>query len=564
MTSGLRASILCCAALAALALSGCGGGGGAKTDTPPPSGPRTLAVSGAAYAGAALANAAVESKCASGVGSATTAANGSYTLAIPQAQLPCVLRVKQSDGSWLYSLATGSGDSATANLSPLTLLVVARHAGGAAAGYYDGFGASAAGALTPAAAQAATAAVALALKDGGFDPAPAGDPLTASLGAGTAQAQFIDTLGAALKTSQSSWPDLATALAASQGTAPSATPSLPAAALLQPAAANCASLRSGKARLVVNEPGTTQPSTKTVTLDATTLTVTDGKDGGGTLQAQGVCRLTNPASGAEFVVTSAGLAVARISSNGPVLRGALLFPEQTHALAALAGDWNLLGFDRVIDGGPVQLVSQTFSLDASGKLTALSQCNDLRNCSSPSPLPSVSLVANPAGGFDIVNAANSDRDRLFAYRAGGGELMLVTLSASGHIGLATRKQVVPLPELGLVQDNVTLTLTDKYVAPLPLDLSRNTVASVDSAAGSYVRNNVVNFSTGVTRPETLQINQPRPGLVYRVPAGSVPLSDGSGNSTVREFYSLPLRGMGLSVVALTSSNQLLLSARAGN
>ena len=56
--------------------------------------------------------------------------------------LPCVLKVSSSDGTTsLFSVATGSGTSATANTTPLTQLVVARLTGADPAALFDGFSA---------------------------------------------------------------------------------------------------------------------------------------------------------------------------------------------------------------------------------------------------------------------------------------------------------------------------------------------------------------------------------------------------------------------------------------
>ena len=64
--------------LAAAVLTACGGGGG-DSEAPASSAPTTK-ISGTAAVGAALGNASVQAKCASGSGTATTAADGTFTI----------------------------------------------------------------------------------------------------------------------------------------------------------------------------------------------------------------------------------------------------------------------------------------------------------------------------------------------------------------------------------------------------------------------------------------------------------------------------------------------------
>src|SRR5689334_18910701 len=138
-----KASTLVVGALAAL-VAACGGGGGggsvATTAPPPPPPPQaSLQVSGTAAVGAALANAPVQAKCATGSGTATTAADGSYSISIVGGALPCLVKVTGSaDGETvtLHSVAdsgtTNAADavtSAKANATPLTELIITQLTG---------------------------------------------------------------------------------------------------------------------------------------------------------------------------------------------------------------------------------------------------------------------------------------------------------------------------------------------------------------------------------------------------------------------------------------------------
>jgi uncharacterized delta-60 repeat protein len=115
----LLAIVMC-----SLALVACGGGGGGAPAAPATT---TLTLTGTAATGLAIAGATVTAKCKVGTGTTTTLADGSYTLLVTDGQLPCVLEVTNpANSTKLHSVATGSGNSATANITPLTEMTTAR------------------------------------------------------------------------------------------------------------------------------------------------------------------------------------------------------------------------------------------------------------------------------------------------------------------------------------------------------------------------------------------------------------------------------------------------------
>lgn len=239
----------------------------------------------------------------------------------------------------------------------------------------------------------------------------------------------------------------------------------------------------------------------------------------------------------------------------------MLFPEQTLPLASLAGEWNLISLERTEDNGPIHLTATTASLNASGQITALTQCDNVVDCESvpPTSVAGVVLTANAAGGFDFTDSGNTpvEVDRLFAYRSGGGELIWVLLSKNGHISFATRKVALTLPAVGRVSETFNLTLTPQYTAPLAISDSKNTIVSVETTANTFLRDGVINLTTGVTRPERLAINQPREGYSRRT--GEVVVDSAGQPSTVLAFVAMGLRGTGVTPVAFPGSNQLVLS-----
>jgi hypothetical protein len=255
--------------VAAAALSACGGD--ADNASPAPVGASSIAISGTAAVGAAIAGGAVEVKCASGSGSATTGADGRFSLVIEDVVRPCVLAVTAPGGTTLHSLIdSGTGTEVVANITPLSELMVATLAGGSPSGFYSNFDSAAQAKLTPAGVSGARDTVTLALRGvidlTGVD--PLSDPLQAANGgnAGNELDQKLDALGAALGAAQVTIDDVSSAIGANPG-APA-----PVQTLLQPAAESCASLRSGTYRTLDLLAGGDANNWK-IQIDATALTV---------------------------------------------------------------------------------------------------------------------------------------------------------------------------------------------------------------------------------------------------------------------------------------------------
>jgi hypothetical protein len=578
--SPVRLHRLSCLVPVALALAACGGG----SDSADPATPSTpLALTGTAATGAAIANKLVEAKCKGAAASANSQNDGTYSIALPGGQLPCVLRVTAADGTVLHSVATGSGSAAKANITPVSELVLANLSATAPASFFGSFDATAAAALTQVKADAAVTAVVGTLKTAGVDLTAAGHVLTGSLvaasgsTAGNALDQGLDALKSKLATAS---PDtdfktalaaLADALAKASPDAPATAlrndPSLPADMLLQPAAANCSTLRSGKYRLVYNQnrAGNGSYDTQVLTIDAATLTLRNAAGEVNQLTANGTCRYKTPGGG-DLVVSLAGIIVGQISDNGAFHLG-LAFPEQTHPLSALAGAWNSLQLDRTEDGGPIVLTNSTGTVDAAGKLTARTFCEiGADGCvgdsstSTATGLPGIVGTVNSDGGFNWANAADGWTDRVFLYKSGGGELLRVQLSsAGGHLGLATRQVAGTLPAVGRVTEFMSITQNNNYTASGFSD-SKHTVRTVDATANSFLRDAVVfqnGVATSVTQPETFRLGNPRDGFSLRV-GETVTASDGSSR-TVTPFIAMALRGTGITVVGFPGTNSLVLS-----
>ncbi|TDP62562.1 protease complex subunit PrcB family protein [Roseateles toxinivorans] len=198
----------------ASSLAACGGGGDADLPSNP-----TLTLSGTAAVGLAVANAPLKVKCQGGSGTATTGADGSYTVKLANGSLPCAVEVQlPADGGKLHSVVAGTGASAVANVTPLTELQAARVTRKDMAAFFDGYDAAAAKLLTPVALKNAQVEVTslltgtvdtTKLKDFVADPLKAATPANPT--GGDAHDKLLDQLRA--KLSKEKFKEMVTLLA---------------------------------------------------------------------------------------------------------------------------------------------------------------------------------------------------------------------------------------------------------------------------------------------------------------------------------------------------------------
>jgi hypothetical protein len=195
-------------------LSACGGGG---------TGVAPSLVAGTAATGAAIAAGAVTLKCVSGTTTAvTTGTDGSFTIDVSNVTLPCVGRVDYKDASGaaqrLHTFISAKG---TANITPITELLVANLTGGTALDAFDKFDATKTKAFTAAQVTAAAAAVKTYLKNTlGVDTTnlpddPVGAKFVPQNGttAGDAFDKVLDAIQAKLKAGGQKLSDISAALA---------------------------------------------------------------------------------------------------------------------------------------------------------------------------------------------------------------------------------------------------------------------------------------------------------------------------------------------------------------
>jgi hypothetical protein len=525
-------------AVCTLALAACGGGGGSSGPSPAPA--PSLTLSGVAAVGAALANAPVRAKCGSGTGSAVTAADGSFTIKIVGGALPCVLEAAPAGSGKLHSVIDGASSgnadvNVNCNVTPLTELVVAKAAGGAPADLFANFDAAAQAKVGTAALDAAVASVAAALQ--GVIDLNGVDPIKDTLVVGNALDQKLDTLQLVLSAAQTTLSELAAAVATSGTGSPVIQ------ALLQPASATCASLRSGKYRAILAFQAVGAGSASVLLdIDAAALTSVSAFNPTPvalTPVADEPCMFTSIAlfesASDTLLVSKSGMGVLRSLSSTGQMRTRYLIPEQILPLSELAGNWNLLEYwpddiTRVYAPG-----AGTITFDANGNFTDILECTGLGSCVPGESNPG-SLQVLEAGGFGAVGSTEGTVAFAFKTASGQMSIFLVNPTIGGFI-VGTKQAALSLPAVGDVSNLWNFTIGSNSFASA-LSAQNLTVGAVDAVAGSYSR---VQASDG--RIDSFTINSPRNGLRYRA-AGSSPVN-GVGTATFNEIIAMPLADTGI-------------------
>lgn len=538
---------LALAAIQTALLSACGGGGDSGTpatggtDTPTAA---ALTLSGTAATGAAIAGGAIDVKCASGSGTTTTNADGTYSISITGAALPCVLHVT-GGGTELYSLAeAGSASAVHANITPLSQLIAAQVAGGDPAALFANFDASAQTRLTAsnvaAAITSVTAALSGAIDLTGVDPLK--DTLVAASAGTTGNAldQKLDALKAALAAAGITLADVTTALVASGPDSPA-----PIKTLLQPVVSSCAGLRSGSYRALNANESDPAWANHVFTFDATTLTAKFFDASTATLVDEGNCVFSIDTV-TKLLVSKSGAIVALDAVSDTQNEVSIIIPEQTIALSELAGTWNVLSFERATAGAALKPSTAMFTLDAAGKFTADSECAGLAACTARTSLPG-NVIANEAGGFTFTDSEGASY-KVYALKTTDGQLSLYLLNANGlGFSVAARQQALALPEAQAVNKFWDLSIGGSGYAGTVTDTT-TTIQSVDTATSSFTR---VRASDG--RVDGFSVNKPRDGLRYRAAGSSATTSGGTVNYS--EIIIMPLPGTGLGTYVSVAANQ---------
>jgi hypothetical protein len=530
-------------------VSGCGGGSSSDSgDTS--AGASSITISGTTATGAALTGATVTAKCASGTGTTTQASgsDGSYTVTITGGTLPCVLEA--TDGTTtLHSVAT----TTTAQITPLTELLVAQLTGMDPATYMSSVNTSTlATTVTTSAISTAQTAVLAVLNDAGVDTSAITNLVTGNItaGSGSDYDGVLDNLATTLAEADTELSDL----------------------LLKPAAGTCSSLRATNYWAVfTSRTGGTAVQKFKVSIDTansnsasvTFYTSADSSTLEGTtytLTANGTCRFTSSA-GDDVTVSPSGIVAGRSADN----EAFVALPVQTHTLAEMAGNWNMIGGDTedtngngwtygyattVISADGYEQISRGCWFDSTTTSTCAPIGDDFLALQRPFAVASDGTFTNSSANNDTDGGPWTDR--MFVYKTGKGDYFAISANIAtpdtngdGSVSYATKVRTLSLPSVGATSSNWNIAYNwTTGLVPSTLDSVSHTVTAIDDATSSFTR--LTGSTGGATHTETILINDPYDGFSFRDYASGVATSD-NGTTTVRKVFSLKGGSAGITI-----------------
>lgn len=490
----MRLKGLILASAVAAALAACGGGS-SSTSTNTSS---SLTLSGTAATGLAIANSSVSVKCQGGSGTATTKADGTYTVTVAGATLPCALEVT-ANGETLRSVVSGTGTAATANITPLTELLVAALLQQHPDALADG--APSATAITSDALKAAKDTVISFLQANDIDVTALADtdfvgtPLTAAVttpGTGDTQDQLLDKL----KTALPNLSDAATTIA----TAPT----------------GCAVAKSGKYTLI-NHTGAV--SFANVDFSKQTISFDDNP----TPQAfkassTYACEFTGGTVTVNFA--SSGLAIYKDTTTKVI---GIALPTQPFDKSVFGDTYNLSGYF-VQGAGPASLSNNatgpnaqigTFKVNTDGSVKVCGNTDYSDTCGITA---SFSSTLNSDGSVDFLAPDTTTPTKAYSYKAPNGKKLLV-LADSETFLIAAKQEAI---DTSKIEPNSVWYQVKGYAgysggtgssAWTGATIESGTSVVTDAAAGTIVQH----FDDGVTadRTDTYQWNKPWTGMRLR-------------------------------------------------
>lgn len=324
-----------------------------------------------------------------------------------------------------------------------------------------------------------------------------------------------------------------------QSDVPSAVPSLPQSLAGLPAASGCSALRSTSYRVITPTPGNDiAANTGLLTMNAATMRSNLRSDPAKQWVASAApCRYSS--TGDQLVVAQSGVISALKGFDTGTswsYRPIVGFPVQAFAVGELAGTWNAMAYEWSSSTSNYTGRSTTLTIDPAGAVTALTDCDQDNNCANaPTPID-LRLSANADGGFDF-GSTGGPVDRIFAYRAGGGELMAMRVSANGSFALLTRQRRATLPTVTRGFSKHWDLIVETSMRVREVIESSERIDAVNTGTRSYTR---TWFEAGPTMVDTFRIDQPRIGYQYR--AGNTSTAPATDEATRLDF-----RGMGLRV-----------------
>lgn len=537
----------------------CGGGGGGSSAFN-----SNFSISGTAATGAAISNGAVEAKCKSGAGTATTNYDGTFIINITSGSLPCILKATDPVSNLTLHSVIENG-ATTTNISPATELVTAHLLGNTPALVFADFTNSAQEKISAAniatavgTFQSATTALGTEADMTGIDVMKGSLAAATELAPGNSADKKIDALMSALAAADKKVSDLADLMK-------SATSATDAIAGLRTVVGNsvdslpsCPNARSGEVwvfGIVGGAPLAYAVDFKNMRLTKqstnTTYTVTQVLDSKNNVVP---CAFTSTIGGVtyEYRISDGGLIVAYTPTGG-----ILIIPAQkNHKLtdASFAGTYPAMAFIKSKTSTTRFALPIRFEMDTNGALTgyACDLAKALPDCLTTveDNKDNISCVANADGTFSCSSASSGFQATAAIYVTGSQATLLMSITNMNINNIAYAGMVVmtkagrmSLPSVGISSKaGSTWTIGSSGSNVYIVESSETRVTAVNTAKNS--------FSSSVTNDYGTYIGEhyldvPARGFIYseyetskgiqlRSPSG---WAVGASKPTTQTYYS---------------------------
>ena len=513
-----------------LAACGGGGGGGAASTS-------NITIAGVAATGAAISGGTVEAKCATGTGTATTNADGTYSVSVTNGVQPCILRATDPISKTELHSIVESG-STTANITPVTDLVVANTLGDDPSAGFTNFNAANQAKVTASNISAAVTKVQAVTASLGAGADLSGvDFMKGTMVAATADVsgdstdKKIDALMAALAASDKKISDLSAQvkLLTRASDASSVTTTLVGNA--QYSLSNCAHARSGDIwvlDLIGSPIEGWNVDYNTMVLkklsNNSTYAINLKRDSGSNIIP---CAFTASINGStvEYRVSTSGVGVWKNSTDF----GMTVPAQKTKALTdtSFAGTYPAVAYVKLSNSSTRVALPFRFEIGTDGSVSGYS-CDltkSLPDCSSETAESKDPVTCTPVSNGTISCTSLGGLAATGILYVTGGQasmfLAVTNLSSSYRAGgliAMTKATDTKLPTVGTSSEAGSRWYAGVASGTNTLTTFENTASKVESVDVST--NSVVTSSTGTTVTATTYINTPAKGFEYAVSNGT--------------------------------------------
>lgn len=542
------------AALITASLAACGGGGGGSGGNNGASG---LTITGVAATGAAIAGGSVEAICATGSATATTNVDGTYSVTVSNGVQPCILRATDPISKLQLHSIVESG-SKTANITPITDLVVANTLGDTPTNGFSNFSSAAQAKITSSniatavtRIQAVTAALGSEADLTGVDVMKGSLVAASAVASGDATDKKIDALMAALNAADKKIAELSAQVKTLINTGNAAALTFGVVGDAVYGLANCPYARNGDLwilDLIGSAPEAWNANFNTMVLkkisNNTSYAINLKRDSNNNPIP---CAFTSAINGqtVEYRVSTGGVGVWVNSTDF----GVFLPAQKTKVLSdsSFAGTYPSVAFVKAKNSSFRLGIPMSFEIKADGSVSAFS-CDVSKNL--PDCSPSVSSSTDPVTCTPVSNGtlACSSPGGLAAtavlYLTGNQATLFMAVtnmnvSGSSYGGLIA---LTKAPELKLPAVGKTTAAGSSWYAGV--QSGSNTVTAADSIASKIeavdaTANTVLTSYTGSTVTSTTYINVPSKGFLYGVSNGYKSIATGSLSGWALEISKSP-------------------------